>query len=88
MSRKNLEKFDKTKDTIKMEDFVVHYLNDDVLVKCRRLTHKDLKRFDNPYVVTVSYEFASANIELILTNKIILVLIDWAMLLHMLIQMN
>ena len=43
MNRKNLEKFDKTKDTIKIEGFVVYYLNDDVLVKCRRLTHKDLK---------------------------------------------
>ena len=74
MSRKNLEKFDKTKDTIKMEDFVIHYLNDDVLIKCRKLTHKDLKSFNNPYVVTVSYEFASANMELILTNKIILVI--------------
>ncbi len=73
MSRKNLEKFDKIKDTIKMEDFVVHYLNDDVLIRCRKLTHKDLKSFNNPYVVTVSYEFASTNIELVLTNKIILV---------------
>lgn len=73
MSRKNLEKFDKIKDTIKMEDFVIHYLNDDVLIKCRKLTHKDLKSFNNPYVVTVSYEFASANMELIFSNKIILV---------------
>lgn len=73
MSRKNLERFDRIKDTIKMEDFVVHYLNDDVLIRCRKLTHKDLKNFNNPYVVTVSYEFASANMELIFSNKIILV---------------
>ena len=73
MSRKNLERFDRIKDTIKMEDFVVHYLNDDVLIRCRKLTHKDLKKFNNPYVVTVSYEFASANMELIFSNKIILV---------------
>ena len=74
MSKKNLEKFDKTKNTMKIEDFVVNYLNDGVLIKCRRLTHKDLKNFNNPYVMAVSYEFASSNKELVLTNKIILVI--------------
>ena len=72
-SKKNLEKFDKKKDTIRMDQFVIHYLNDGVPVDCKKLTHRDLKGFNNPFVVTVSYEFASANIELILTNKILLV---------------
>lgn len=72
-NKKNLEKFDKKKDTIRMEQFIIHYLNDGVFVDCKKLTHRDLKGFNNPFVVTVSYEFASANIELILTNKILLV---------------
>ena len=74
MSKKNMEKFDKTKNTIKIEDFVVQYLNDGILINCRRLSHKDLKWFNNPYVMTVSYDFVSANRELVLTNKIILVI--------------
>ena len=74
MGKNNLEKLDRNRHTIKMEDFITNYLNDGVILKCRRLTHKDLKRFDNPYVLSVSYEFASSNIELILTNKIILVI--------------
>ena len=74
MGKNNLEKLDRNKNAIKMENFVTNYLNDGVLIKCRRLTHKDLKSFNNPYVVTVSYEFASSNIELVLTNKIILVI--------------
>ena len=73
MKKKNLSRFDKIKDTIKMEEFVIRYLNDGVYVECYKLTHKQLKSFDNPYVVTVSYEFAEANIELILSNKILLV---------------
>ena len=73
MKKKNLSHFDKIKDTIKMEDFVIRYLNDGVYVECYKLTHKQLKSFDNPYVVTVSYEFAETNIELILSNKILLV---------------
>ena len=73
MKKKNLSRFDKIKDTIKMEDFVIRYLNDEVYVECYKLTYKQLKSFDNPYVVTVSYEFAETNIELILSNKILLV---------------
>ena len=73
MGKNNLEKLDRSKHAIKMEDFVTNYLNDGILLKCRRLTHKDLKSFNNPYVLSVSYEFASSNVELILTNKIILV---------------
>ncbi len=73
MKKKNLSRFDKVKDTMRMEDFVIQYLNDGVYVDCYKLTHKQLKSFNNPYVVAVSYEFADANIELILTNKILLV---------------
>ena len=73
MKKKNLSKFDKTKDTIKIRDFVVQYLNDGISVDCHKLTHKNLKSFNNPYVIAVSFDFASSNVELILTNKILLV---------------
>lgn len=72
-NRKNLDIFDKRKDTVSITDFVTHYLNDGKLIDCKKLTHRDLKSFNNPYVVTVSYEFAATNRELILVNKIILV---------------
>ena len=74
MSKKNLKKLDRLKNAISIEDFVIQYLNDGVLIKCRRLTHKDLKHFDISYVVTVPFEYVSSNIELVLTNKIILVI--------------
>ena len=32
-----------------------------------------MKSFDNPYVLALSFEFVSANIELVFTNKILLV---------------
>ena len=73
-NRKNLDIFDKRKDTVSITDFVTHYLNDGKLIDCKKLTHRDLKSFNNPYVVTVSYEFAATNRELILVNKIILVI--------------
>ena len=73
MKKKNLSRFDKVKDMIRMEEFVIQYLNDGVYVDCHKLTHKQLKSFNNPYVVAVSYEFVDANIELVLTNKILLV---------------
>ena len=73
-NRKNLDIFDKRKDTVSITDFVTHYLNDGKLIDCKKLTHLDLKSFNNPYVVTVSYEFAATNRELILVNKIILVI--------------
>ena len=72
-NKKNLNIFDKKKDTISITDFVTYYLNDGQIIDCHKLTHRDLKSFNNPYVLTVSYEFASTNRELILTNKIILV---------------
>ena len=73
-NRKNLDIFDKRKDTVSITDFVTHYLNDGKLIDCKKLTNRDLKSFNNPYVVTVSYEFAATNRELILVNKIILVI--------------
>ena len=73
MKKKKLDRFDKTKDTIKMEEFVIQYLNDGHYVDCNNLTHKHLKSFDNPYVLALSFEFVSANIELVFTNKILLV---------------
>ena len=72
-NKKNLDIFDKKKDTISITDFVTYYLNDGMMIDCKKMTHRDLKSFNNPYVVTVSYEFAATNRELILTNKIILV---------------
>ncbi len=72
-NKKTLNIFDRKKDTISISDFVTFYLNDGITINCQKLTHRDLKSFNNPYVVTVSYEFASTNRELILTNKIILV---------------
>ena len=73
MKKKNLSRFDKVKDTMRMEEFVIQYLNDGVYVDCHKLTHKHLKSFDNPYVLALSFEFVSSNIELVLTNKIVLV---------------
>lgn len=72
MSKNNLKKIDRVKNSISMEEFLTHYLNDGIKIECK-LSHKDLKKFNNPYLMCVSYEFASANIELVLTNKIILV---------------
>ncbi len=73
MSKKNLSRFDKIKDTIKIEDFIIQYLNDGVYTSCHKLSHKQLKFFNNPYVIAISYEYASSNMELILSNKILLV---------------
>lgn len=73
MSRKNLEKLDRNKNVISIEEFVTYYLNDGIPISCKKLTHKDLKSFGNPYVVTVSFEFASSNIELVFSNKLLLV---------------
>ena len=74
MKKKDLSRFDKTKDTLKMEDFIVNYLNDGNYVKCSRLTHRQLKSFNNPYVLALSFEFVATNAELVLANKILLVM--------------
>ena len=73
MSKNNLEKLDRSKYTISMKEFVIKYLNDGVDVDCYSLKHKHLRSFENPYVLSVSFEFASTNIELILSHKILLV---------------
>ena len=77
MNKKDLSRFDKTKDTIKMENFICQYLNNGIYIDCRRLTHKQLKLFDNPYVVSIPFQFAAANTELILSSKILLVYDSW-----------
>ena len=71
--KKNLGNFDKYKDTIRMDTFVSLYLNDGNFIECKNLTHKELKMFDIPYVISVSYDFVEANKELVLNGKIILV---------------
>ena len=71
--KKNLGNFDKYKDTIRMDTFVSLYLNDGNFIECKNLTHKELKMFDIPYVINVSYDFVEANKELVLNGKIILV---------------
>ena len=73
MGKNNLEKLDRSKHTISMKDFVIKYLNDGVEVDCYALKHRNLRSFGNPYVLSVSFEFASSNIELILSHKILLV---------------
>ena len=73
MSKNNLNKLDRYKNSITMDEFITYYLNDGMKLKCK-LSHKDLKSFNNPYLIGISYEFASANIELVLTNKIVLVI--------------
>ena len=73
MGKNNLEKLDRSKHTISMKDFVVKYLNDGVEIDCYALKHRHLRSFGNPYVLSVSFEFASSNIELILSHKILLV---------------
>ena len=73
MGKNNLEKLDRSKHTISMKDFVIKYLNDGVEVDCYALKHRNLRSFGNHYVLSVSFEFASSNIELILSHKILLV---------------
>ena len=73
MKKRNLDYVDKFRDTIKMDDFITFYLNDGNFIECKNLTHKELKMFDIPYVISVSYDFADANKELVLNGKIILV---------------
>ena len=73
MGKRNLDYVDKVKNTIRMEDFITLYLNDGNFIDCKNLTHKELKSFNIPYVICVSYDFADANREMVLSGKIILV---------------
>lgn len=73
MGKRNLDYVDKFKNTIRMDDFIRLYLNDGIFIECKNLTHKELKMFDIPYVISVSYDFADANREMVLNGKIILV---------------
>ena len=73
MGKRSLDYVDKFRDTIRMDDFITFYLNDGNFIECKNLTHKELKMFDIPYVISVSYDFADANKELVLNGKIILV---------------
>lgn len=73
MGKRNLDYVDKFKNTIRMEEFITLYLNDGNFIECKNLTHKELKSFNIPYVICVSYDFADANKELVLNGKIILV---------------
>ena len=70
--KKKLGNFDKYKDTIRMDTFVSLYLNDGNFIECKNLTHKELKMFDIPYVISVSYDFVEANKELVLNGHKIL----------------
>ena len=73
MGKRSLDYVDKFRDTIRMDDFITFYLNDGNFIECKNLTHKELKMFDIPYVISVSYDFADTNKELVLNGKIILV---------------
>ncbi len=73
MKKRNLGYVDKYKDTIRMDVFISSYLNDGNFIECKNLTHKELKTFAIPYVISVSYDFVSANREMVLNGKIILV---------------
>ena len=73
MGKRNLDYVDKFKNTIRMEEFITLYLNDGNFIECKNLTHKELKSFNIPYVICVSYDFVDANKELVLNGKIILV---------------
>ena len=73
MKKRNLGYVDKYKDTIRMDVFISSYLNDGNFIECKNLTHKELKTFDIPYVINVSYDFVNANREMVLNGKIILV---------------
>ncbi len=70
---KNFKKLDRNKNVIPIDQFIINYLNDGVFLTCNDLTHKDLKKFSNPYVISVPFEYADACVELIYTGDIILV---------------
>ena len=66
------KKYDKTKDTISIKQFLFQYLN--INSSCIRLRHCDLKQFESPLVVTVSNDYADKNPDLIKEGFLILVL--------------
>lgn len=65
-------KYDMTKDSISIGQFVSQYL--EINVDCTNLKHKGLKSFDSPFVIGVSNSYADKNPELVKKGFLLLVL--------------
>lgn len=69
----NIHKLDKDKNVIGIEQFIINYLNDGNYVTCFDLTHKDLKKFSSPYVITIPFDLLESYIDYIYSGIVIIV---------------
>ena len=73
---KNIEKLDAHIFTLTMSDFIGTYLNDGINEESdviKKLTHKTFREFNNPYVVSISFDYANSNPELVCNGLLLLV---------------
>ena len=77
----NLNRLD---EEISMSEFVIRYFYDDydfgnmplgtnLISNINKLTHKTFKRFNNPYSIPISFDYADDNPELVYTGKLLMV---------------
>ncbi len=71
--KKKDRQFQERRDTITIAELINDYLKSDSCPYDCRLTHRDLKAFQSPYLICLSNEFAKKNPELVLTERILLV---------------
>lgn len=75
---KNIEKLDGHTFNLTMSEFIEIYLNNGTYTEngydvTKKLTHKAFREFNNPYVVSISFDYADSNPELIWNGLLLLV---------------
>lgn len=75
---KTIEKLDGRIFNLTMSDFIEIYLNNGTYTESdrditKKLTHKAFRSFNNPYVVSISFDYADSNPELIWNGLLLLV---------------
>jgi len=67
------KKIDKEKDIISIEKFIINYLNKGEEVYLEKMGHHDLRRYNSPKVIRVSYDFTQNNFDLLKRGTILMV---------------
>jgi len=73
MKKNKIRKLDELSGAIPIDQFIIEFLNYGNYIQCGKLTHRDLKRFNSPYIEALPFEFVVANKELLASGRIVLV---------------
>ena len=67
------KKLDREKDIISIEKFIINYLYSGEQIYLERMSHSDLKKYNSTKVISLSYDFALANFDLVKRGTILMV---------------